>query len=752
VFRNSTGTFTHRIAAAHPGDNLSFALAVTSSAPGFGDDGDSVGYQVPVPNFVNSTNFGPAVNRSFAIPGDIDTSDGPLQTAVTTALYGAFTGTGANSTYGTTQNGPVNWTNGENHVVVWVGATAPADANFTEYYCPLRGTFCTTSTNSTMATCEPSGGLVVALPNCEGWITSQNGHPLDAIASLSRAGSDCLNSSTGHCTVDSVILNATSTNPSSGGWLPGNASGNNRTDVRLDTQHIVAAGCSISLATGGSWDGPQNSTCGNVTGNLEFGGTNATNPPLTDALSNVSLGVPIGPAVGSPVGGAPMFRFVTTPEFTGAPVLNSIASCSSLAGPLPGCPQAPSISYVDERTVLGWNWTNASGQQAIQAGDVWSVSFDLLAAGGPLSSSPLDECATAACARLENGSGSSIYSGVEFAPWGLPTVWNESFPALTLDVIAAPALAGSLIAPVTEADAPSSLSFQITTNGGYPPFTVLWAFGDGTTGNTTSLSIAHTYATSGFFHMGAVIRDAGHDEENFSRWITILPSLVATINESALTGAAPLTVSFSSNPSGGLGPYVLGWTFGDGATASGSAVVHTFDSPGSFEVRVSVTDALGGTSTATANITVDSAALPPAPLGGNATVTAVEVQSCPTARVQFQFSGVATGGSSPYSFLWEFGDGTTAYGPSVSHEYAGPAPSAGGSTPTLVVTDSAGATVRVGAPLPHFAFVAPSCSPATTSSGGGISPLELVGAGVAIVAAIAVVLAAVWLRPRRPTA
>lgn len=751
VFRNSTDTFTHRLAAAHPGVNVSFALAVTSSSPGLFDDGDSLAYQVPVPNFVNATNFGPTVNRSFAIPGDIDASDNPLQTDVTTALYGAFLGLASNSTYGTVQNGPVNWTNGADHVVVWVGATAPADANYTEYYCPLSGVLCGTTTNSSMSTCEPSGGLTVAMPTCEGWITSQNGHPLDSIAALARSGSGCLNSSTGHCTVDSVIVNATSTDPASSGWRPTNLSGQNRTDVLLDAHHVVAAGCDLSLASGGSWDGPRNSTCGNVTGNLGAAGRNATNAPLVDALSNVSLGGPIGPAVGSPVVGASMFRFVTTPEFTAAPDLNAVATCSSSSGPLPGCPQEPSLSYVDGRTVLGWNWTNSSGHPSVQSGDRWSVSFNLVASGGPVSASLLDECTTTACAALENGSGGSPYSGVEFAPWGLPTVWNESFPALTVDVVAAPALAGSLIAPVTEADAPSSLSFQITTNGGYPPFTVLWAFGDGTTGNSTSLSIAHTYATSGFFHLGAVIRDAGHDEENFSRWITILPSLVDSINESTVGGSAPLTVSFSANPSGGLGPYVLGWSFGDGATATGLGAVHTFGSPGTYVVQASVTDALGGTSTAMATITVDSAAVLAAPLAANGTVSASEVGSCANARVQFQFRGVATGGSSPYSFLWEFGDGTTAYGPSVTHEYASPPPSGGVSTPTLVVSDSAGSTVRADVPLPVAVFAGPSCPPAT-SSGGGIPSVEYVGAGVAIVAAIAVVLAVVMLRPRRPAA
>jgi PKD repeat protein len=49
------------------------------------------------------------------------------------------------------------------------------------------------------------------------------------------------------------------------------------------------------------------------------------------------------------------------------------------------------------------------------------------------------------------------------------------------------------------------------------------------------------------------------------------------------------------------------------------------------------------------------------------------------------FNGLAGGGVSPYSFSWDFGDGTTGFGSSVSHIYAAP----GNYPVTLTVKDSA---------------------------------------------------------------
>src|SRR5690606_18100823 len=68
------------------------------------------------------------------------------------------------------------------------------------------------------------------------------------------------------------------------------------------------------------------------------------------------------------------------------------------------------------------------------------------------------------------------------------------------------------------------------------------------------------------------------------------PSASFTISTS--DGPAPLEVTFdgaaSTDPDGRITDYA--WTFGDGATASGSTVSHTFAEVGSFDVTLTVTD------------------------------------------------------------------------------------------------------------------------------------------------------------------
>ena len=55
-------------------------------------------------------------------------------------------------------------------------------------------------------------------------------------------------------------------------------------------------------------------------------------------------------------------------------------------------------------------------------------------------------------------------------------------------------------------------------------------------------------------------------------------SLVAMplISSASLSGTAPLTVFFGGAPSGGTGPLTYSWSFGDGSSAQGQVVSHTY--------------------------------------------------------------------------------------------------------------------------------------------------------------------------------
>ncbi len=86
------------------------------------------------------------------------------------------------------------------------------------------------------------------------------------------------------------------------------------------------------------------------------------------------------------------------------------------------------------------------------------------------------------------------------------------------------------------------------------------------------------------------------------------PAVTATANPTV--GTAPLTVSFTAATSGGLSPLTYAWTFGDGASASGASVSHTYSHSGPYIATIVVTDGRGRFDSASVTVTVNA---PPSP-------------------------------------------------------------------------------------------------------------------------------------------
>ena len=140
--------------------------------------------------------------------------------------------------------------------------------------------------------------------------------------------------------------------------------------------------------------------------------------------------------------------------------------------------------------------------------------------------------------------------------------------------------------------------------------------------------------------------------------------------------------SGSSDPDGSIVSF--GWEFGDGTTGSGMSTSHAFSSPGSFLVRLTVTDDDGASDSTEQAITVGEAPNQP-PI---AMFTASPSSASPGAMVSFDASGSHDPDGGIVSLSWAFGDGGSGSGVRVQHAFATP----GTYTVRLAVTDNGGAT------------------------------------------------------------
>jgi PKD repeat protein len=137
-------------------------------------------------------------------------------------------------------------------------------------------------------------------------------------------------------------------------------------------------------------------------------------------------------------------------------------------------------------------------------------------------------------------------------------------------------------------------------------------------------------------------------------------------------------VQFYGAGIGGRPPYSYEWDFGDYTNdVEGKTPTHTFDEAGTYTVTLTVTDDEGSTAIDTVEVVITNRDELVANAGGPYDGTESE---------NIFFSGSATGGETPYTFEWDFGDGTTETGQYVPHIYEND----GTYTATLTVTDSIG--------------------------------------------------------------
>lgn len=135
-----------------------------------------------------------------------------------------------------------------------------------------------------------------------------------------------------------------------------------------------------------------------------------------------------------------------------------------------------------------------------------------------------------------------------------------------------------------------------------------WDFGDGT--NASGKQVSHSYADNGNYDVTLEVTDNDNVGNQETRTVSVsnrAPNVSISLNTpTPVRGGISIEFdgSGSSDPDGSIASSDFQWDFGDGTTASGPTVTHTYDMASTYTVSLTVTDDDGSTDTGSRNILV----------------------------------------------------------------------------------------------------------------------------------------------------
>ncbi len=242
--------------------------------------------------------------------------------------------------------------------------------------------------------------------------------------------------------------------------------------------------------------------------------------------------------------------------------------------------------------------------------------------------------------------------------------WQSGMPTSSiLAAVAQPPTAVLTFSPSSPA-AGYPVTLNATSSGGAAPYTFEWTFGDGTNG--TGNPAFHTFASGGSYNVTVAIRDStgaiiqAYKIINVKYDVPPVPQFTWTPAIVFVGETVFFDGSTSSDPDGVIVAHV--WHLGEGDPQTGIGVLHTYSSPEVYQVSLSVTDDSGVTVVKPVAVWVHPALA----------LTASSNATQGLTPLGLSFSTQVSGGQSPYTFSWDFGDGLTSARPNPIHNYTIP--------------------------------------------------------------------------------
>ncbi len=315
------------------------------------------------------------------------------------------------------------------------------------------------------------------------------------------------------------------------------------------------------------------------------------------------------------------------------------------------------------------------------------------------------------------------------------TVWTNSsggstsVESVTVDVVAGPT--AQILASHAVTDVGLPVAFTTAVSDGVAPHSYDWSFGDG--GRASVASVEHTYGAPGAYAVTLWVNDSfsltavATAEVLVNPWPT-LSTPVASPGETDVG----YPVALQTVGEGGSGPLVVTWRFGDGASATGGSLAHSYAAPGTYLAEVWANDTVGASAYANVSVSVQPR---PAIASFVAQPATVSVGDPLTLAV------AVTGGVAPYSIVHaglppgclSADSGTLSCRPNASGTYE----------VTVYVTDSIGAQVSATTTVTVTAPEAPAETVLGMEPTWGYTTIALV---IAVAAVDAVLITYLLLR------
>ncbi len=312
--------------------------------------------------------------------------------------------------------------------------------------------------------------------------------------------------------------------------------------------------------------------------------------------------------------------------------------------------------------------------------------------------------------------------------------------AILYTVLADPTVSTPVASP-SSADVGQNVTFTVTSVvPAGPNSRYVWLGLPTGCASVSEASVTCRITTSGTSQVSVRLTDPNNDTvTGATSAFTAYADPSVGLNATAPNLDLGMTTTLTASVAGGSGTFRYAWTglpsgcsglsSGSGRTATATC---TPTGAGSYAVRVRATDSNGISANSTALTLVVA---PAEALAASASTSATTVGQ------QVTFTADGSGGTGALSYAWEFGDGTSASGATVSHAFS----AAGNYTVTVWVNDTVGGSIQ--------RSLAVVVSPAPSSSTSpALGTLTLVAIGVVAVAVVVALLILLMRRRSGPNA